>query len=194
MKDNRISVGRENSTSIDLYYEDHGAGSPVVLIHGWPLSGASWEKQTAALLAAGHRVITYDRRGFGRSSQPAVGYNYDTFASDLDAVLNRHDTHTQTLMPVSGDAVLVVAPAASPLTDAAEVDAARAFVMRRYECAHLHRGTWHWGPYPVGTDHVRIFNIQGRGYMDDNGIVWLTKDHRVSFEVTTQVPGRQNTM
>jgi len=58
-----------------------------VLIHGWPLSGASWEKQTAALLAAGHRVITYDRRGFGRSSQPAVGYNYDTFASDLNAVL-----------------------------------------------------------------------------------------------------------
>jgi pimeloyl-ACP methyl ester carboxylesterase len=87
MNNNRITVGKENSTSIDLYYEDHGAGSPVVLIHGWPLSGASWEKQTAALLAAGHRVITYDRRGFGRSSQPAVGYNYDTFAADLDTVL-----------------------------------------------------------------------------------------------------------
>ena len=84
---NYIKVGQENSTPIELYYEDHGAGSPVVLIHGWPLSGASWEKQTAALLAAGHRVITYDRRGFGRSSKPAVGYNYDTFASDLDAVL-----------------------------------------------------------------------------------------------------------
>ena len=67
-----IAVGKENSTSIDLYYEDHGSGSPVVLIHGWPLSGASWEKQTAALLAAGHRVITYDRRGFGRSSKPAT--------------------------------------------------------------------------------------------------------------------------
>jgi len=74
----RIRVGQENSTPIELYYEDHGSGSPVVLIHGWPLSGASWEKQTAALLAAGHRVITYDRRGFGRSSQPTVGYNYDT--------------------------------------------------------------------------------------------------------------------
>ena len=84
---NRIAVGKENSTTIELYYEDHGSGSPVVLIHGWPLSGASWEKQTAALLAAGHRVITYDRRGFGRSSQPAVGYNYDTFASDLNTVL-----------------------------------------------------------------------------------------------------------
>src|SRR5882762_5400205 len=83
----RIRVGQENSTPIELYYEDHGSGSPVVLIHGWPLSGASWEKQTAALLAAGHRVITYDRRGFGRSSQPAVGYNYDTFASDLNSVL-----------------------------------------------------------------------------------------------------------
>jgi non-heme chloroperoxidase len=82
-----IAVGRENSISIDLYYEDHGSGSPVVLIHGWPLSGSSWEKQTAALLAAGHRVITYDRRGFGRSSQPTVGYNYDTFASDLNTVL-----------------------------------------------------------------------------------------------------------
>jgi hypothetical protein len=74
-----ITVGKENSTSIDLYYEDHGSGSPVVLIHGWPLSGASSEKQTAALLAAGHRVITYDRRGFGRSSKPGVDYNYDTF-------------------------------------------------------------------------------------------------------------------
>jgi non-heme chloroperoxidase len=83
-----ICVGQENSTPIEIYYEDHGSGSPVVLIHGWPLSGASWEKQTAALLAAGHRVITYDRRGFGRSSRPAVGYNYDTFAADLDAVLS----------------------------------------------------------------------------------------------------------
>jgi non-heme chloroperoxidase len=83
-----IKVGQENSTPIELYYEDHGSGSPVVLIHGWPLSGASWEKQTSALLAAGHRVITYDRRGFGRSSKPAVGYNYDTFAADLDAVLS----------------------------------------------------------------------------------------------------------
>jgi non-heme chloroperoxidase len=83
-----IKVGQENSASIEVYYEDHGSGSPVVLIHGWPLNGASWEKQTAALLAAGHRVITYDRRGFGRSSKPAVGYNYDTFAADLDAVLS----------------------------------------------------------------------------------------------------------
>jgi non-heme chloroperoxidase len=83
-----IKVGQENSTPIEVYYEDHGSGSPVVLIHGWPLSGASWEKQTAALLAAGHRVITYDRRGFGRSSKAAVGYDYDTFAADLDAVLN----------------------------------------------------------------------------------------------------------
>jgi non-heme chloroperoxidase len=82
-----IKVGQENSTPIEVYYEDHGSGSPVVLIHGWPLSGASWEKQTAALLAAGHRVITYDRRGFGSSSQPAAGYNYDTLAADLDAVL-----------------------------------------------------------------------------------------------------------
>jgi pimeloyl-ACP methyl ester carboxylesterase len=78
-----VVVGKENSGNIELYYEDHGAGKPVVLIHGYPLSGASWEKQAAALLAAGHRVITYDRRGFGKSSQPATGYNYDTFAEDL---------------------------------------------------------------------------------------------------------------
>jgi non-heme chloroperoxidase len=83
-----IKVGQENSTPIEVYYEDHGSGAPVVLIHGWPLSGASWEKQRAALLAAGHRVITYDRRGFGKSSQPAGGYNYDTFAGDLNAVLS----------------------------------------------------------------------------------------------------------
>src|SRR2546427_4626680 len=87
MGSNRIRVGKENSTNIELYYEDHGSGSPVVLIHGWPLSGASWEKQTAALLAAGHRVIAYDRRGFGRSSKPAIGYDYDTFAADLNTVL-----------------------------------------------------------------------------------------------------------
>ena len=86
-----ISVGQENSGSIDLYYEDHGKGKPVVLIHGWPLSGASWEKQVAALLAAGHRVITYDRRGFGRSSQPSTGYNYDTFAEDLHKVVTKLD-------------------------------------------------------------------------------------------------------
>ena len=98
-----ITVGTENSTPIDLYYEDHGAGagSPVVLIHGWPLSGAAWEKQTAALLRAGHRVITYDRRGFGRSSKPAVGYNYDTFAADLDAVLKALDLRDVALVGFS---------------------------------------------------------------------------------------------
>src|ERR1043166_2506319 len=82
-----IAVGSENSKSIDLYYEDIGSGDPVVLIHGWPLNGASWEKQTAALLAAGRRVITYDRRGFGASSKPSSGYDYDTFAADLNALL-----------------------------------------------------------------------------------------------------------
>jgi non-heme chloroperoxidase len=78
-----VTVGKENSSKIDLHYEDHGSGQPVVLIHGYPLSGASWEKQVPALLNAGHRVITYDRRGFGKSSQPTIGYNYDTFAEDL---------------------------------------------------------------------------------------------------------------
>ena len=76
-----------HSGNIDLYYEDHGSGNPVVLIHGYPLSGASWEKQSAALLAAGHRVVAYDRRGFGKSRQPATGYNYDTFAADLHKLI-----------------------------------------------------------------------------------------------------------
>jgi non-heme chloroperoxidase len=93
-----IEVGEENSTPIKLYYEDHGSGSPVVLIHGWPLNGDAWEKQTPALLAAGHRVIAYDRRGFGRSSKPAIGYNYDTFAADLDAVLSTLNFSTVSLV------------------------------------------------------------------------------------------------
>ena len=82
-----VTVGEENSGNIDLYYEDHGSGKPVVLIHGYPLSGASWEKQVPGLLEAGHRVITYDRRGFGKSSQPTTGYNYDTFTEDLYKVV-----------------------------------------------------------------------------------------------------------
>jgi non-heme chloroperoxidase len=84
-----VNVGNENSGEIDLYYEDHGSGEPVVLIHGYPLSGASWEKQVPVLSNAGYRVITYDRRGFGKSSQPAEGYNYDTFAEDLHKLIDQ---------------------------------------------------------------------------------------------------------
>src|SRR5262249_21164817 len=82
-----VTVGEENSTKIDIYYEDHGRGQPVVLIHGYPLNGRSWERQERVLLAAGYRVINYDRRGFGLSSQPTVGYDYDTFAADLHTLL-----------------------------------------------------------------------------------------------------------
>ena len=82
-------AGKENSGEIELYYEDHGSGQPLVLIHGYPLSGASWEKQLPVLLEAGYRVITYDRRGFGKSSQPATGYNYDTFAEDLHKLVTQ---------------------------------------------------------------------------------------------------------
>jgi non-heme chloroperoxidase len=90
-----VTVGEENSGSIDIYFEDHGTGLPVVLIHGFPLSGHSWEKQAMILLDAGYRVITYDRRGFGDSSQPTIGYDYDTFAADLNTLmekLNLQDT------------------------------------------------------------------------------------------------------
>ncbi len=93
-----ITVGKENSGSIELYYEDHGSGNPVVLIHGFPLNGAAWEKEINALLQAGYRTITYDRRGFGKSSQPATGYDYDTFAADLNTLMNQLDLRKATLV------------------------------------------------------------------------------------------------
>src|SRR6266446_7049594 len=93
-----VNVGKENSGNIDLYYEDHGSGNPVILVHGWPLSGASWEKQVPMLLEAGHRVITYDRRGFGKSSQAACGYDYDTFANDLHMLMETLDLRNATLV------------------------------------------------------------------------------------------------
>jgi len=94
----QVRVGTENSGAIELHYEDHGSGSPVVLIHGYPLSGRAWDKQVPVLLEAGHRVITYDRRGFGSSSQPASGYDYDTFAADLRTLLDRLDLTRVTLV------------------------------------------------------------------------------------------------
>ncbi len=96
-----LTVGEENSGGIELYYEDHGSGQPVVLIHGYPLSGASWERQLPALLKAGYRVITYDRRGFGKSSQPATGYNYDTFTEDLHQLVTQLKLRDFTLVGFS---------------------------------------------------------------------------------------------
>ncbi|MGJ7507788.1 alpha/beta fold hydrolase [Variovorax sp. GT1P44] len=93
-----ILVGRENSKPIELHYDDHGTGSPVVLIHGWPLGSDCWEKQTHALLDAGHRVIAYDRRGFGRSSRTVSGFDYDTLAEDLDRLLKVLDLHDAALI------------------------------------------------------------------------------------------------
>lgn len=93
-----VTVGQENSGSIELYYEDHGSGQPVVLIHGYPLSGRAWDKQVPALLGAGRRVIAYDRRGFGESSQPAIGYEYDTFAADLNSLMEKLDLRDATLV------------------------------------------------------------------------------------------------
>ncbi|MFC7787860.1 alpha/beta fold hydrolase [Microbacterium sp. MAHUQ-60] len=96
-----ITVGTENSSPIELYYEDHGSGRPLVLIHGYPLDGHSWERQSRALLADGYRVITYDRRGFGRSSKVSSGYDYDTFATDLRIVLETLDLHDVVLIGFS---------------------------------------------------------------------------------------------
>ena len=92
-----VRAGTENSAGIEIYYEDHGAGQPVVLIHGYPLSGRAWDRQVPLLLEAGYRVITYDRRGFGKSSQPAAGYDYDTFAADLHTLLEHLDLHDAVL-------------------------------------------------------------------------------------------------
>jgi ureidoglycolate hydrolase len=109
-----------------------------------------------------------------------------SFADDGAArceLLNRHDTHTQTLMPVDADAYVVVAPASFDFGDPSDADGIRAFVLPQYSVVNLARGTWHWGPYPLTADRVRVFNIQGRGYPDDNGIAWLARDHRVLVEV-----------
>jgi len=98
---NYINVGKENSGTIDIYYEDHGAGKTVMLIHGWPLSLRSWEKQIPALIDAGYRVIAYDRRGFGDSSKPASGYNYDVLADDLEKIVTGLNLHDVTLVGFS---------------------------------------------------------------------------------------------
>jgi non-heme chloroperoxidase len=96
-----VTVGQENGTDIDIYYEDHGSGQPVLLIHGYPLNGRSWERQERDLLAAGYRVINYDRRGFGNSSQPTTGYDYDTFTADLNAVVEHLDLNDFNLVGFS---------------------------------------------------------------------------------------------
>jgi non-heme chloroperoxidase len=96
-----ITVGKENSGTIDLYYEDHGAGEPVVLVHGWPLSSKSWEKQVPVLLDAGYRVVAYDRRGFGNSAKPTSGYDYDTLAEDLHRLMTELDLAGATLVGFS---------------------------------------------------------------------------------------------
>lgn len=96
-----LTVGKDNSADIQLYYEDRGDGKPVVLVHGWPLSGGSWERQSSALLAAGYRVVTYDRRGFGRSSAPNAGYDYDTLAGDTSKLIEKLDLQDATLVGFS---------------------------------------------------------------------------------------------
>ena len=96
-----ITVGEENALPINLHYDDYGTGRPVVLIHGWPLSSRSWEKQVNALIDTGHRVIAYDRRGFGESSRPWSGYEYDTLAKDLHAVVTKLDLRDAALVGFS---------------------------------------------------------------------------------------------
>ena len=96
-----VNVGTENSAPIEIYYEDHGSGQPVVLVHGYPLDSSSWEKQSAVLLDAGKRVITYDRRGFGKSDKPTTGHDYDTYAADLSALVSALDLQDAVLVGFS---------------------------------------------------------------------------------------------
>jgi non-heme chloroperoxidase len=96
-----VTVGTENDSPIEIHYRDHGSGNPVVLIHGYPLDSSSWERQERELLGNGYRVITYDRRGFGRSSQPTLGYDYDTFAGDLDVLMDHLDLSNVALVGFS---------------------------------------------------------------------------------------------
>lgn len=103
-------------------------------------------------------------------------------------LLNRHDTHTQTLMPYDTDAYCVVAPAAIDFSRPEHFDTVRAFHLPRHAVIHLARGTWHWGPYPLGQPSIRIFNVQGRGYVNDNGIAHLARDHGVVYAVARQAP------
>lgn len=117
-----------------------------------------------------------------------IGHTNDeiTFTDEGNPIcelLNRHDTHTQTLMPMSGPAYVVVAPSHLDFTDDADFAHVVAFRLEQHSVVHLARGTWHWGPYPLGADEVRIFNIQGRGYPNDNGIAWLTRDHAVRYPI-----------
>jgi len=110
-----VTVGKENSSDIQLYYEDHGSGDPVVLIHGYLLSSASWEKQVPVLLEAGHRVIAYDRRGFGKSSQPTTGYNYDTFAEALLGPGYSRSRSVRCFAPTDHELMILPLSSASPL-------------------------------------------------------------------------------
>jgi ureidoglycolate hydrolase len=108
------------------------------------------------------------------------------FADDGAAcceLLNRHDTHTQTLVPYDTDAYAVVAPAGVDFSQPEHFGTVRAFLLPRYAVVHLSRGTWHWGPYPLAAESVRILNVQGRGYPDDNGIAWLARDHDTTYEI-----------
>jgi pimeloyl-ACP methyl ester carboxylesterase len=129
-----ISVGQENPGSSDLSYEDHGSGRPVVLIHGWPLSSASWEKQVPALLVAGYRVISYDRRGFGYSSKPTSGYDYDTFAKDLHQIMTTLDLRDAALVGFSmggGEVARYLGTYGADLVrDAAFIDAVPPFLLK----------------------------------------------------------------
>jgi ureidoglycolate hydrolase len=117
-----------------------------------------------------------------------IAHAYDEIAHAADGaarcdLLNRHDTHTQTLMPMDAASVVVVAPADVDFATPSDLDTVRAFRLEPLQCVHLARGTWHWGPFPVGPGTVRCFNVQGRGYARDNGIAWLGRDHDVVFEV-----------
>ncbi len=133
---------------------------------------------------------TFIEFGWNDPNVNFIGHQYDEIPHTTDGalcdLLNRHDTATQTLMPMNMDALVVVAPSHLDFSAAEHFDAIRAFILRRLQCVNLARGTWHWGPYPLEEGRLELFNIQGRRYLEDNGVAYLERDHGVVVEAVTR--------
>lgn len=132
------------------------------------------------------RTFTYEFT-WGDAHVNVISHSPDevehTERGTLCAVMYRHDTHTQTLMPLNVESVVAVAPAAVDFSAAADLEAVRAFRLEPLQSFALFRGTWHWGPFPIGPEPVRMFNVQGKRYAEDNASVDLPTRAGAVFEV-----------
>ena len=134
--------------------------------------------------ADGVHTLTYE---WGDPHCNVIAHAYDevdhTDAGALCTRMYRHDTHTQVLMPINVEAIVAVAPADADFADPADVERIRAFHLRPLDVVVLHPGTWHWGPFPLGAEPVRLLNVQARGYADDNAHVDLPEAVGVTVDV-----------